>query len=162
MRRSPKGSPSRYGEGVFSALSAGFFFVLVGAIFVITPNLFDMIIDFFQSFTVVSVPNTPVRLPAPAVPRAHTVVYSAMAQFSLVWGLFQIVLLVIRFVAGSPLTKKAETAGNLVFWLGTNFLVRTFLTELTTRTTWFAFWTTILMLAGVSLVVRAIVSAFRT
>ncbi len=162
MSRIPNERPTRYSEAVFSALSAGFFFVLVGAIFVITPNLFGKIVDFFQSFTIVRVPNTPIHLPAPTLPRAHTIVYSAVAQFSLVWGLFQIVLLVIRFMARSPLSKKAETAGNLVYWLGTNILVTTFLTELTTRTTWFAFWTTILMLVGVSLIVRAIVLALRT
>lgn len=162
LSRIPNERPTGYSEAVFSALSAGFFLVLVGTIFVITPNLFAKIIDFFQSFTIVRVPNTPVHLPAPAFPRTHTIVYSAGAQFSLVWGMFQIVVLVIRFVARSPLSKKAETAGNLVFWLGTNILVRTFLTELTTRTTWFAFWTTILMLVGVSLIVRAIILAFRT
>ena len=53
-----KQSP-RYGEGLFGAISVGFFFVLVGAIFVTTPNLFNEILDFFGDFDLVRVPNQP-------------------------------------------------------------------------------------------------------
>jgi hypothetical protein len=154
-----KGFPRGYREGLLSALSAGFFFVLVGAIFVTTPNLLDKILAFFRDFDIVRVPNTPIRLPAPASPRAHSGVYSALALFSFVWSLFQIVMLVLRFIANSPLSKKTETAGNLVFWLGANFLVRSFLSETTTRSAWFEFWTAIIMLLGVSMIVRAIILA---
>ena len=159
MTERSTGFPRGYKEGLLSALSAGFFFVLVGAIFVTTPNLFDKIFTFFRGFDIVRVPNTSIRLPAPASPWVHSGVYSALALSGFVWSLFQIVVLVLRFVVYSPLSKKAETAGNLVFWLGANFLVRSFLNETTTPRTWFVFWTAIIMLLGVSIIVRAIILA---
>jgi hypothetical protein len=150
-------SSSKYREGLFSAISAGFFFILVGAIFVTTPNLFDNIIAFFRDFDTVSVPHTEnLLLPAPVSPSAHSDVYSAVTKFSLIWGLYQIAILALRFIARSPLNKKAETASNLIFWLGASYLINTFLIE---TTTWFVFWATIIMLVGVSLIARATILA---
>ena len=147
----------RYNEGLFSAISAGFFFILVGAIFVITPDLFGEILDFFRDFDLVRVPNQPGwLLPAPAFPVGHSVVYSAVEKFSFAIGVFQIVVLALRFVARSPWGKKAETIANFLFWLGTGFLIRILLVE---STMWFVFWAGIVMLIGVSLVVRAIILA---
>lgn len=154
----------RHREGLFSAISAGFFFILVGAIFLTTPNLFSQIIDFFSDFDVVRVPNLGnLWLPAPAHPMAHSVVYLAVEQFSYIWGLFQLVILALRFLVRSPLNKDAETVSNIVFWVGTGFLTRTFLIEtirlplLTGMTRWFVFWAAIVMLIGVSLVIRAVI-----
>jgi len=146
-------------DGLFSAISAGFFFVLVGAIFAITPNLFRSIIDFFRDFNLVRVPNLEIYLVAPVSPRAHSVVYLAAEQFSFVWGLFQIVILVLRFAARSPSRKIAETLSNIAFWWGAGFLISAFLNETTTRVMWFAFWAAIIMLLGLSLLVRAVILA---
>jgi len=157
---------SRRRESLISAISAGFFFVMIGVIFLTTPNLFNKIIDFFSDFDLVAVPNlSNVMFPAPAQPRTHSVVYLAVEQFSFVWGLFQIVILALRFVFRSPWSKKAETMSNLVFWFGAGFLIRTFLIEtirmplLSEMTRWFVFWAGIIMLIGVSLVIRAIIVA---
>ncbi len=152
LKQNPK-----YGESLFSAVSVGFFFVLVGVIFVSTPNLFDEILDFFSGFDLVRVPNQPGwLLPAPEFPGLHSVVYSALEQISFALVGFQIFVLVLRFVAGSTWGKKAETTSNLVFWLGTGFLTRILLIE-TIR--WFVFWAGIIMLIGLSLVTRAIILA---
>jgi len=161
LNKISKGFLRGVGEVLFSAISAGFFFILVGTIFVTTPNLFDKILAFFRDFNIVSVPNMKIFLPAPASPGNHSMIYSAVTHFSLVWALFQIVILTLRFVARSTLTKKVETLSNLVFWLGANYLIPTFLNETTTSTTWFAFWTVILMLIGMSLIIRAIILAVR-
>lgn len=161
LNTSHRSFPRRYREGVFSALSAGVFFILVGTIFVTTPDLFDKIQGFFRDFDIVRVPNTGILFPAPASPRNHSVLYSAVTQFSLVWGLYQIVVLGLRLVIRSPTNKKGETVSNLVFWLGASFLIPIFLNETTTRTTWFAFWAAAIMLIGVSLIIRAIVQAVR-
>jgi hypothetical protein len=154
---------TRHREGLLSAISAGFFFILVGTIFITTPNLFNNIITFFSDFSTVRVSNTQIYLPAPKYPptspSANSAVYSAVGQFSLIWGLFEIIILVLRFFVGSPLSKKAETVSNIVFWLGANYLIQTFLNETTTITTWFVFWTTIIMLLGASLIARAVILA---
>lgn len=160
MNETYGGIPKRYREGIFGAISAGFFFLLIGVIFAITPNLFQRTIDFFNDFGLERIPNTAVYFFAPASPRFHQIVYRAVEQFSYAIGFFQIVLLALRFFAGSPWNKKAETVSNLVFWIGTGYLIRMLLIEptiWTAMTTWFVFWSAIIMLLGVSLIVRAIV-----
>jgi hypothetical protein len=150
-------SRPRHGEGIISAVGVGFFFILIGAIFVMTPNIFDGVVDFFKNFGTVKVPNTEIYLPAPMDPSRHLTVYNAVGTFCLIWGIFQIILLVFRFAIFSPYGKKAESVSNAVGWLGAYYLVITFLNDATTRTSWFAFWSTILMWLGFSLIVRAII-----
>ncbi len=148
-----------YGEDIFSAISAGVFLILIGAIFATTHGLFGKILDFFRGFNIVRVSDMEIFLPVPASPEAHSIVYSAVAQFSFVWGLFQIFILAFRFVAGSPPSKKAETASNVVFWSGASYLIRAFLNETTTLKMWFEFWAGVMMIIGVSLIARAIILA---
>jgi hypothetical protein len=157
----------RYRESLITAISAGFVLVLIGALFIMTPALFNRILDFFNDFDLVRVPNTVLYWPAPARPLIHSVVYTAAERFSFALGVFQIVILALRFGARSPMNKKAETAGNLVFWLGFGYLIRTLLLE-TTRwarlgwtpmTVWFVFWAAVLMLLGLTLIIRAIILA---
>ena len=153
------GFPRKYREGIFGAISVGFFFLLIGAIFVFTPNLYKGTIDFLQDFGLERIPNTTIYFIAPASPRLHQAVYRATEQFSYAIGLFQIVIMALRFFAGSPWNKKAETISNLVFWIGTGYLIRMLLIEptiWTAMTTWFVFWSAIIMVLGVSLIVRAI------
>ena len=150
------------GEGVITAISIGFFFVLVGILFVITPNLFGEIIDLLSDFKLVEVvPNSNVMFPGPETPGAFSVVYIAAAQLSFALGIFQIVILALRFFISSPWQKRAETVGNLVFWLGTGFLIQSFLLEpvLLEANQWFMFWSTVIMMIGVSLIARAGVMA---
>lgn len=161
--------PRKYREGIFSAISVGFFFLLIGTIFVITPNLFDRTVDFLNDFGPQRIPNTEVYFVAPQSPLLHRIVFRAVEQFSYAIGFFQIVVLALRFFAGSPWNKKAETVSNLVFWIGTGYLIRRLLIEptiWTAMTTWFVFWSAIIMLLGISLIIRAIilgaVSAMRT
>lgn len=153
-------------EGLFSALSVGFFFLLVGALFIMTPNLFDKIQAFLNGFTLKeAVPHlSNVFVPVPENPGGHMLVYTAAWQFSLIWGVFQIIILALRFVAGSPVRKKAQTAGNMVFWLGTAYLIDVLLTSALLGGSeplenWFVFWAAIIMLIGVSLIVRAVILA---
>jgi hypothetical protein len=156
LNESKKSAPI-FGESIITAISVGFFFLLVGIIFVITPNLLDKILDFFTGFELVDIKNSNWALPAPANPSSHLLVYEAAAQFSFALGAFQIVILALRFFVTSSWGKRSETVGNLVFWLGAGFLIQTFLLE--TPSYWFIFCSTIIMLLGVSLIARAIVMA---
>ena len=151
-----KKKPTIYGEWLFIAIAIGFFLLLVGTLFVLTPNLFSEIFDFFQSFGLVDVPNTDIVFLAPEFPRSHLTVYQAVGQFSIAVCLFQIVLLALRFFVHSSWSKRAETVGNLVYWGGAAFLIQTFLIE---NTQWFTFWSTILIVIGVSMIARAVVMA---
>jgi len=151
-----KETPSQYQEGLFTAVSVGFFILLVGTLLVIYPNLFGNILDFFRDFDAVKVPNTDVTFIAPEFPRSHLTVYQAAGQFSIALAVFQIVILALRFVIPSLWGKRSENVGNLVFWVGAAFLIQSFLIE---NTQWFVFWSTIIILVGVSMIARAAVMA---
>ena len=145
----------KHHEGIFGAISAGFFLLLVGVLFVTTPNLFGAIVDFFQDFSIVHVPNTDVMFIGPDFPRLHLTVYEASLQFSIAMTAFQVVILALRFFIPSTWSKRSETFGNLVYWAIAAFLIQTYLVE---STQWFVFWSAILIGVGVSLIARAIFS----
>ena len=149
-----KETPRKYPEGLFTAISAGFVILLLGAIFVITPNLFDNIIDLFKDIGLVDVPNTDIIFIGLEYPRSHLAVYQAAGQFSIALAVFQVVMLALRFVFPSSWAKRSETVGNFVFWLGEAFLIQLFLIE---SVQWFEFWSLIIVLAGVSMIARAVV-----
>jgi hypothetical protein len=151
----------RYREGILSAISVGFFFILAGAIFVTTPDLSEKIIDFFQpqNFEAILVPNTQVYLPAPKIPSAYVTIYQAVGLFSLLWAFFQIAMLIIRIFAGSPLRRKVNNASDVAFWFGAYYLIGVFLDRTVTQTRWFAFWAAIVVLIGVTFLVRAAIWA---
>jgi hypothetical protein len=161
-------------EGLLSAVSAGFFLVLIGVLFVIKPNLYADTVTFFNNFNATSaVPNTQIQLPAPGTNstarEANLAVYSAAQQFSLAWGIFLIALLVMRFAFDSTWRRKARNISDIVFWFGAVYLIQTWLIEPsnslpypTNAQPWFEFWSMIIVLIGVSLIVRAIcLAAYR-
>jgi hypothetical protein len=153
----------KFGENIIGAISVGAVFVIIGIVYVLAlPNsLWDRTISFFSSLTSRTFPGTGISLPAPIVPGAHIVFYQALFQFCLGLAILQIVVLMLRLMWRSPIRKTAETVGNLAFWFGASFLTNTFLNRLTTVNTWFAFWAGILMMVGVSLIVRALVLMLR-
>lgn len=151
-----KQAPRKHQEGLFTAISVGFVLLLIGTILVITPDLFGNTIDLLKDFKLVDVPHTDIVFPAPESPSAHMTVYQAAGQFSIALVVLQLIVLPLRFVVSSSWEKRSETVGNLVYWAGTAFLINTFLIE---NTQWFSFWSTIIILAGVSLIARASIMA---
>ena len=151
-----KEKPPKSQEGLFTAISAGFFLLLMGILFVITPNLFESIIDFFEDFKLIDVPNTTIIFPGPEFPRSHLTVYQAAGQACVALCVFQILMLALRLIIPSVWGKRAETVGNFVYWAGAAFLIQYFLVD---STQWFIFWSMIVILAGVSLIARAAVMA---
>ena len=163
MNEGLRGYSHRHHEGLLSAISVGFFLILIGMLFITTPSLFDKVVTFFSHFQTVQVGNTGIYVPAPESLRDHIDVYLAAREFSLVWGVFLIAMLGARFIFDSPLRRKAENVGDVVFWLGAVYLIQTFLVQTTQTfpqtidvTKWFEFWAAIIMLIGVSLIARAI------
>jgi hypothetical protein len=153
-------------EGILSAVSVGFFLILIGTIFITTPNLLHNVATFLSHFNVVQVGNTNIYVPAPknleVYIDAYLAVYVAAREFSLIWGVFLIALLGTRFLLDSPLRRKAQNIGDIVFWLGVTYLIQTFLvaptqtSRLVNVTQWFEFWAAVVMFIGVSLIARAI------
>ncbi len=83
--------------------------------------------------------------------------YGALFQFCIGIGILQIIMLVLRFTARSPISKTAETMGNLVYWFGTAYLAVTFLNSTTTTSRWFMFWAGVLIILGLSFIARSFV-----
>jgi hypothetical protein len=141
---------------IFTAISVGFALLLIGTLFIITPDLFGSIIDFFKDLSIVDVPNTDIMFIGPKLPLMHMTLYHAVGQLSIAVAVFEVFMLVLRFVIPSTWEKRSETAGNLVYWAGAAFLAQTFLID---STQWFVYWAAIIMVIGVSLIARAVVNA---
>ena len=149
-------------EGIISALSVGVVFILLGLVFALAlpNNLWDDTIGFFSNLTTRSVPGIPdFILPAPANPAAvgNVVFYTALFQFSLGIAFLQVVVLALRVGFGSRIRRISETVGNLVFWFGAAYLDHAYLNRSTTLNVWFSFWALILVVLGISIMVRALV-----
>jgi hypothetical protein len=147
------------GESLISAISVGAVFILIGIVFVLAQprSLWDSIVNFFSNFTLRSVPNVGISLPAPTNPAVHTVLYTAAFQFSIGIGILQIILLVLRLGLRSSVSKTAEVVGNLVFWFGAAYMITIYLGNSPNTAEWFMFWAGILIMLGLSLIARALV-----
>ena len=135
---------------VLGLVSFGFFLILVGVIFINIPNIIDEIRNFFTDFDVVEVfPNF--FLPAPRT--NHPVLYAVVAEASFAFGLFQIVLLALRFVLKDTSGRKAETLSSTVFWLGIGF---GFTMRATEQIGWFALVSWFIIFVGLSISIRSV------
>jgi hypothetical protein len=151
-------------EGTLAAISAGFFLILVGTIFVIRPTLYDSLRTFFNpnewttNYTFTS-SNITLPVPKNLGDQTHVDVYNAALEFTLVWGIFEILILALRFAFHSSVRRKTRTVQSVVFWLGAAYLINTYLNTATKPTGWFLFWAALIVLIGVALIARAIALA---
>ncbi len=133
-------------------LTFGFFIMLFALFFVMIPDYWDKIMAFFGSFELKEIGAIPI-FPTPT--GRHPEIYQAVTQFCLIFGLFQIFILVLRLFIKSPLTKISETGSNIVTWLGASYVFNILLTE---GTGW---WVNsiggLIVVLGLSLIVRSII-----
>jgi hypothetical protein len=146
-------------ESLFTAIYVGAVLIIIALIYSIHLNddLLNSTVNFFTSLTLSSVPATCIALPAPANPAAYITLYNVAFQFSLAIGILEILILVLRVVLLSSVSRKAETIENIVFWLGTSYLVTTYLVNMTIPSEWFVFWAGIILIFGLALVARSFV-----
>jgi len=158
-------------ENLFTAIWIGSTFIILALVYYVhlSDNLWDGLINFFSSLTLAPLPTTGISLPAPLNPAEHMSLYVAafqfsvglgileIVQFSVGLGILEIVILALRVGLHSPVSRKAETIENIVFWLGTSFLIVTYLEKMTLTTEWFVFWAGIILIFGLALVSRAVV-----
>jgi len=151
-------SPRLRKHDSLSAVSFGVFLILAGTISVITPGLYEATVRFFKDFRLVQIaPNF--FLPAPT--SNHPVLYLAVEVFCYLWGLFKIIVLVLRFALGSSVYLKAKTFSRMIFWLGAGLLTGMLGTKIFGDAPggWFAFWSAVAILLGLTLIVEAIILA---
>lgn len=146
-----------YHEGLITAIAVGGTFILLGTV-LLSPNFFDNAGAFFGDFTMHYFPlgSGTMSWPAPAHPADHIAFYNAVLIFIAGIAVLQVIILPLRLAFKSPWRRVAETVGNLVFWAGAAIVAYYFLLS-GTVTGWFQFWTILIMLIGVSLIVRGIV-----
>ncbi len=143
----------RHSEGTdwLSVVSLGFFLVLLGVIWIITPDCSSEVVDFFKDFHLENVTEK-IILPAPK--GHHPVVYTAAMQFCLAFGVFHIVILVLRFALRESVDRKTGTISGIVFWLGASFFLNMLAAE---AIGWFGFVAGLIICVGLMIVVSSIV-----
>jgi hypothetical protein len=112
-----------------------------------------------MSLTLAPVPGSGIALPAPSNPAAlgNVELYTAGFEFAIALGVVEIVVLLLRVWMHSPVSRKAETLENIVFWLGASYLIITYLVNMSIAAEWFVFWAGIILIFGLSLVTRSFV-----
>tara|TARA_B100000315_G_scaffold241102_1_gene261631 strand:- start:1 stop:459 length:459 start_codon:yes stop_codon:yes gene_type:complete len=100
-------------------MSFGVFLAIIGLIYITTPKLDVEIVAFFRSFNLVQImPN--IYLPTPS--ETFPILYFAIARFCVIFGIFQIIILLLEFITRMSIKKKAETISGIVFWIGAGYL----------------------------------------
>lgn len=135
--------------------SFAFFLILISGIYIINPNIINEIVAFIRDFRLVEVASG-ITLVAPA--SNHPVLYGAGLQFCIAFGLFQTLILTLRFFRGSSLKKKAETASGMVFWFGAAILTGILSAE---SISWFTFVAGLIILVGLSIVISALAPSMK-
>lgn len=144
-------------ENLLSGIYIGSIFIILAVIFIVQSSLWDQLVDFFNTMTLAPVPGTSVTLPAPSNPAAHTGLYMAGFEFTIAVGTIEVVVLILRVLLVSPVPRKAETIENIVFWLGTSYLIITYLTNMTIAGEWFVFWAGVILIVGLAFLARSFV-----
>ena len=145
-------------EGLITAVAVGGFLIILGVVFGLTPGVAQKAGDFVRDFTIQGFPfaSGTIILPVPAQPAAHMDFYNAVLTFELGIGGLQLAILALRMILNSRIRKIAETSGNLVFWFGAALATSAYL-MLGTLDGWFTYWAAIIIVFGVSLIVRGLI-----
>jgi hypothetical protein len=146
-------------ENLFTAVYLGAIFILIAIVYFINlpNNIWQNIVDFFMSLTLMQVPGTPVYLPAPQTPGNFIPLYNAAFELALGIGFLEVMILLLRVSFHSGVKRKAETIENIVFWLGSSYLVTTYLVNMTIPGEWFVFWAGIILIFGLALLARGFI-----
>jgi hypothetical protein len=147
-------------EGMLGAISVGLFLLLVGFLFISIPDLFNDLVRFATGFTSEKIGSSNIYLPIPKDLSSYENIYAAAREFSVIWGVFLVAMIGARLILGSSTRRLAQNVGDIVFWLGSAYLIQVYLVAstqaLTINTnTWLAFWALVIALIGISLIIRA-------
>jgi len=131
----------------------GFFLISIGVTFLTTPNLINEISAFFRDFQMEKIMEPNIFFPAPR--SNHPVLYGAVEGFCYLFGIFQVGILILRFAYGSSPSQKAGSISDIVFWLGAGYLLG-ILKDQTIG--WFAFLAGLIILIGISIIIRSAIT----
>lgn len=143
-------------EALITAFAVAGVFIILGFVIVLTPNISQITNAFFKDLTTVSYKigtSSTLNLIAPAHPEQHIIFFRAIMEFFLAVGILQVLFFAIRLLNRSPIRRISETLGNFVFWLGGAIVANVFLLA-GTQTGWFQFWAGLLLVLGISFIIR--------
>lgn len=149
------GGRRREGRDWFGLVEFGFFLILIGTILLVTPNISTRIENFIKDFKTREV-YSGIFLPAPV--SNHPTAYNTVMYFCFAFGILEIVILVLRFAQKSSIDRKAGTLSGIVFLLGAGILANTLVTG--GSEFWFFFLGGLVVLIGLVIMVRALVTMF--
>jgi hypothetical protein len=132
-------------------LSFGFFVVILGTVWMLTPNLTDEAVDFAKDFHLQNVTSN-IALPEPQ--NNHPVLYTAAMQFCFLFGISQIVILVLRFALHDSLDKKAGDTSGIAFWFSAGYFPSLLAIG---SIGWFGFIAGIVISVGLAIIVSSLV-----
>jgi len=136
-------------------VSLGFFFIVVGIVFVVTPNLAEEMRAFFKNFYIAE-PYPNVKLPAPRF--HHPMVYEAVMNFCYAFGASQIIVLILRFALKDSSSRKAETSSGIIFWLGMGVFADFANSLLVEPTAWFSILSGLIIMVGLLIISRILLT----
>jgi len=136
-------------------VSLGFFFIVIGIVSAGIPDLTGEIRVFVKDFHLAEAyPN--IRLPAPRTP--HPVIYEVIMNFCYVFGVSQIILLILRFALKDSASRKAETASGIIFWFGMGVFADFANSLLSEPTGWFSLLSGLITMIGLLIISRILLA----
>jgi len=136
-------------------ISFGFFILMVGMVWIISPKFHDEVTSFVNDFRFENLTGN-VGFPAPV--NNHPVLYTAIMQLCLVVGVFQIVILALRFLFHESVERKAGTISGMTFFFSAAF----FLNMLAGGSIgWFGFIAGLIISVGLTIIASSVVRLFR-
>ena len=134
-------------------VSFGFFLIIIGIVYLTTPNIIEAFRNFFRDIELVNVPGTPnIFIPAPA--SSHPLLYGAFEKFCYAFGAAQVIILILRLIFRSNVSDGAKNIGDIVFWLGLGYVAGLLKAG---AMSWFSFWSSFIIFAGLSLIIKSLI-----
>ena len=144
---------SKGGLDIPGIVSFGFFLIIIGIVYLITPNIIEAFRIFFRDIELVNMPGTPnIFIPAPA--SSHPLLYAAVEKFCYAFGAAQVIILILRLIYRSNVSDRAKNIGDIVFWLGLGYVAGLLKADVIS---WFSFWSSFIILAGLSLTIKSLI-----
>lgn len=121
------------------------------------PNLADETINFFKGFELQNVTSN-ILLPAPKNVYSHMTVYTAAMQFCIVFAIFEISILILRFIVHETIDKKGETVAGIAFWFSAAYFLSLLINQ---YIGWFALVAGLILSGGMAIIVSNIIKLLR-
>jgi hypothetical protein len=139
-------------------LSFGFFLMLLGTVWVTNHNALTNEAKLFVKSENWHLKPLTGNLSLPEPTRTFPAIYTAAEQFCLVFGFFEIAILIVRFALHDRLSRKADAVSGIAFWLSTGYFLSLLLNQ---SIGWFAFLAGIIVSAGIAITASSAFKLFR-